>query len=237
MTSYPDFKALQPSLVLTTSASDHSPLSLAIVPMSASRAVLDMESTSGCVVTLLKSSLDSDPELAGEFFMHCLKHLAAALSDPSHAHTGDSSHAHTGDSSHSHTGDSSHTHTGDALSSPLLLECESTIPLSCAEVTSRAAILHTTAALCEHMGDHVIHHSHLPSLLGACADIIACHAHALEAGQEVGLEVKREYEEEMMGGPVSLNIVFGLLSAVMAGVRKVSASIHTYIRTYVSAHA
>ena len=67
----------------------------------------------------------------------------------------------------------------------------------------------------------MIHHAHLPSLLGACADIITCHAHSLEAGREVRLEVK---EEVMMGGSVSLNIVFGLLSAVMAGARKVSAS-------------
>lgn len=239
MAPAPDFKALQPSLALTCTSgysspspapsppSSHSPPTLTIVLMSDSQAVLGMESTSRCVIMLLKSVLDSDPGLVGEFFIHCLKHLVAALSSPGHAH---SSHAHTGASSHAHTGTSSHTHTGDVSLSSLLLECENTLPMSRAEVTNRAAILHTTAALCEHMGDHVIHHAHLPSLLEACADIITCHAHILGEGQEeVRLEVKREYDEEMMGGPVSLNIVFGLLSAVMAGARKVSGSVYMYV--------
>ena len=171
---------------------------------------------------LLQTGLNSEG-LIGEFFVKCLSHFNSMV-------TGGPSTGSTG--VHGSTDSCSNTHGLDHApvsppSSSALLACEATLPASSAEVCNGAALLHTIAALCEHMSDSVLSQSHLPSLLAACGDTLACHAKALEGERGEG-EVRfssREpaaFEERVVGGAVSLNIVFGLLSAVLAGARKVS---------------
>ena len=163
-----------------------------------------MGRTSQCIIALLKSGLNSEG-LIGGFSIECLKRLHATLVNDRVAEPSFSS----------------------SSSSSVLLACEDVLPLTSSEVASGASLLHITAALCEHTSAELLSQCHLPSLLSACGDIVEYHAHVLERENVQGvirltLKERATYEEMVMGGAISLNIVLGLLSAVMAGARKVS---------------
>lgn len=175
--------------------------SLKVMRMSDEQAVDGMERTSQCITTLLKSGLNSEG-LIGSFFVECLNHL--------------------------HTIISNHSDTDTAMlepsSSSALLACEDVLPLTSGEVVRGSPLLHTTATLCNDASDEVLSQCCLPSLLAACGAIVNCHAQVLDRRDEVRVALREmpAYGETVMGGALSLNIVLGLLSAVMLGVRKVS---------------
>lgn len=239
------FKSLCPRLRIA--GGDPLP-GLKVVGLSDAQAVDSMEHTSQCVVTLLKSGLNSEG-LIGGFFIECLNHLNTTISSQSDTNSGldhdRGSYSDTNSGLDHNKGSQSDTnsrldhdgldhnkgsqsdtisildHGSAASSSSVLLACEDNLPLTSGEVSSSASLLHITAALCEYLGQEVIAQSHLPSLLAACGGIVECHAQVLQrADSGIRLTVKREesvYEEMVMGGPLSLSIVLGLLSAVMAG--------------------
>ena len=166
-----------------------------------------MGRTSQCIIALLKSGLNSEG-LIGGFSIECLKRLHATLVNDRVAQATEPS-------------------SSSSSSSSVLLACEAVLPLTSSEVASGASLLHITAALCEHTSAELLSQCHLPSLLSACGDIVEYHAHVLERENVQGvirltLKERTTYEEMVMGGAISLNIVLGLLSAVMAGARKVS---------------
>ena len=165
-----------------------------------------MELNGQYVIKLLQTVLNVEESILGTFFMRCLNHLADILSAKDL---------------------SQGVHHTETDSSSVLLECEPLLPLSSHERISHTSALYVTAALCEHLSAEVISQVHLPSLLSACGQILTHHCKVLqgrEGGRREGLLLtpcRSTYEEEVVGGTVSLSLVFGLLSAVMAGAREV----------------
>lgn len=197
------FKSLHPHLHIA--GGDPLP-GLRVVRVSDAQAVDGMEHTSQCLITLLKAGLNSEG-LIGGFFIKCLNHLNTTISNRG-----------------TQPDIISGANIAARSSSSLLLACEDA--LTSGEVSSGASLLHTAAALCEFLGQEVIAQSDRPSLLIACRRIVDCHAQVLErGGSGVRLTARREepaYEEVVVGGALSLSIVLGLLSAVMAGAGTVS---------------
>lgn len=198
------FKSLHPHLHIA--CGDPLP-SLKVVHTSDEQAVDGMERTGQCIITLLKSGLNSEG-LIGIFFVECLHHLHTTISD-------------------SRDTDKPILAPSSSPSSSVLLACEDVLPLTSGEVARGSTLLHTTATLCKYASDEVLSQCHLPSLLAACGAIVNCHAQILErrdgrGGIRVALMEMPAYGETVMGGSLSLSIVLGLLSAVMLGVRKVS---------------
>jgi hypothetical protein len=168
-----------------------------------------METTCQHLIHLLQSDWKSNG-LVGEFFTECLKHLSVILSRDAMSNTGSDVVPGSG---------------GQSTSS-VLLECENNMPLSSFEVERGVGVIYTIATLCEQLNEKVLSEAHLPSLLGACRDILTCHTSYL-ANQGSNIKVsgtaEPTYGEMMVGGSVSLSIVFGLLSAIIADVSNVSA--------------
>lgn len=213
------FKTMDPSVSLLYSGQpptlhiEHSRTRSSDSQDHASLPLAAMESTSQHVVKLLESDVGSE-SVTGAFFVECLSHLAAVLPHNSNKRKYD-----TGSTNASEATVSS------CESSSALLDCEHLMPMTISEMTDRTSTLYITAALCEHMGAKVISQVHLPSLLTACGGVLSQHAGVLEErGRRVELSVQHQsdYGEEMVGGTVSLTLVFGLLSAIMSGAREVS---------------
>lgn len=159
-----------------------------------------MEDNSNYAIKVLRSDLNTEG-ITGEFFIKCLKHLAVILSRD-----------------RENLEDS-------RPSNSALLECEEVMPLSLSEIIKDSSALHVTAALCESLSDGVLGEAPLPSLLESCGDILASHARVLDRHHgNVSISVVQEcpYEERIVGGLVSLNIVIGLMSAVLVGTKQVS---------------
>lgn len=175
-----------------------------------------VERTVEHIMQLLQSVLQTEG-LVGTFFTECFNHLADAIAVDSKI---DLSTQKTAANNSERGDDNSH------QSSSVLLDCERLLPPSSSEVAGRTSALYVTAALCEHQGAKVIAQSPLPSLLTACGKILAGHARVMEERERArkekfSLTEERGYDEAVLGGHVTLSLVFGLLSAVMAGARKV----------------
>ncbi len=160
---------------------------------------------------LLQSDINSTGGLIGSFFVKCLNHLATVLA---------------GNLKSSHSESSKMGKSSEAASSALL-ECEEALPLTSSEVQRETLVLYVTAALCEQLIEKVMEESPLPALAGACGAILGCHASCLEARERGNVRVSSgaeclSYGEVMMGGSLSISIVFGLVPAVLAGPRKVN---------------
>lgn len=190
------------------------------------------------MIRLLQTDLNSDG-VAGTFFTECLNHLAGLVSqNTKEGQKGDSNSDDQENAKARHysnlkdltlsKADDSKLSDNSQASSSVLLECEGLMPISLSELTDVASTLFITAALCEYMSEEVIEQAHLPSLLGACATILNSHARVLRAREEMGgVSVLQDDVggEELVGGSVSLNLVFGLLSAVLSGARRVSQEV------------
>lgn len=132
--------------------------------------------------------------------------------------------------------------TRPARSSSLLLECEElNRGLSHTQAYRTMLVLYVTAALCEHMTDDVLQSiSDVSLLLQTISTVVSCHAHfvSLEKASRVGVDRSSRGSggqafllttggavadlEVLPGGSITLSIVFGLLSAILGGDRKVS---------------
>lgn len=228
-TMSPDhFKGLPPYLHI--SSGDPLP-SLRVVETSNEETVEVMGRTSQSVITLLKSGLNSEA-IIGTFFIECLQYLRTTLSNTRVPPAADPSSSQAELSSSS----SSQAEPSSSSSSSVLLACEDVLPLTSNEVASNASLLHITAAICEYASTELLSQCNLPSLLSACGAIVECHAHVLERESARGvirltLKETSTYEEMVMGGAISLNIVLGLLSAIMAGAREVSSCVLPSIQT------
>ena len=164
-----------------------------------------METMCEHVVHLLQSDFNSTG-LIGDFFIKCLNHLAVVLG--------------SGLKPHPEAGLG--TSEGQSTSSSALLECEGVMPLSSSEVERGITVLSVTSALCEHMSERVLAEAPLPSLVAACKAVLNCHARCLEERGDVG-DIRLSgteccYGDMMMGGHISLDMVFRLLTTVLVKV-------------------
>ena len=202
------FKLLDESLFFSC-AGDHSKLAMT---QSAKAQEMDTIEASGhCVIKLLQTSLGSR-NIIGLFFNDCLMQLATILS---------------ADAKLDYLSDRSKSLDSCLPSSSALLECESAMPKSSSELLSDAGTLYITAALCENCSDVVLHESNVPSMLEACKTIIKCHATTVSRHgntSEVRLIPGQSSCVELTGGPVTLSICFGLVSAILGGAKTVSCN-------------
>ena len=166
-----------------------------------------MENVGHYVIKLLQSNFKSC-EIIGIFFMECMRCLELII---------------IGSTKFEHNVELKSKLFDSSLNSSALLECEKNLPKSNSEILSNTAVLYTIASLCEHLCEEVLHHVHLPSLLETCKTILKCHAKVLDDGCTKTLVLsERLYEDEFLCGPTTLNIVFGMLSAILSGAREVS---------------
>lgn len=223
------FKSLAPPLHV--SGDDPLP-TLHVTALSGAQTLDAMELASQGVVKLLQSRLNSGT-LVGDFFIECLKHLNVVIS--SNGISEQDENTRKGTTITDDVGTLPGTNPGfylpltlspQASSSSVLLACEAALPMSSSELSSGTSLLHCVAALCECLSGELLSQCHLPSLLAACGAIMARHAAVLErVSGGVTLSIAGGgpvYEEEVLGGSISLSTVLGLVSAVMAGARKVS---------------
>lgn len=198
------FRTLNSDLMLSSTGS---PSKLTIAHKSESEELDLMESIGQHVIQLLQSDLNSDG-LVGSFFIECLNHLASILCQDAKVDKQVSSESNLSPSS---------------VSSSALLECENNMPRSDSEVIHVASTLYITAALCEHMSEQVIKEMDLPSFLETCRIIMRCHAKFLDStsGRGVVQILESADAKEIIGGPVTLNIVLGMLSAILGENREV----------------
>ena len=189
-----------------------------------------MESVANCVIHLVETDLKFNG-LPGLFFTECLQHIAVVLcraTGHSASDTSLSSKVKRERSIQSNQMD----HKSDDSSSTLLeLEQVLEVPVH-TEAYSNALVLYLTAALCEHMGDTVLQQSQLHDLIEVMSVIVNCHA------QFVSEEPSRTTDillvaagpdlEILLGGSVTLSIVFGLLSAILGGAREVQLLLLNY---------
>ena len=169
----------------------------------------------GCgVVTLLTSELKQDG-LVGSFFLLCLRHLSSILAQQTRT-------PERQESSVSPTERRETAPTSSSTASTLLV-CEARLPPSLAEAFSNSLVLYITAALCEEHSSTVIEQVCLPDLLTCLASLVASHARYCEGMGKVVL--RRDSPDEVLGGPITLSVAFGLLSALLSGAVQVCACV------------
>ena len=179
-----------------------------------------MESVANCIVTLVESDLNSD-QIPGLFFTECLQHIAVVLCKSAGHDASYTSLTGRTDGSQKH-----HTHDG---SNSTLLELEQVLEVPThTEAYSHTLVLYLIAALCERMSNEVLQQSQLHNLIEVISVIVNCHARFIsEPGQNSDklLVATEPNLEKLLGGSITLSIVFGLLSAILGGAREVKIPI------------
>ena len=116
--------------------------------------------------------------------------------------------------------------------SSILLECESKLPPSCSEAYSNSLVLYITASICESLSSSLLEQTELPDLLSTLFVVISCHAHCVTRSEKRttkadSMLVNEESQlDEILGGPITLSIAFGLLSAIMGGAIEVGVAMY-----------
>lgn len=204
------FKTLHPTLALNI-INDAQELSLVYQNKAHSLGVDEMERIGNCVLEILKTNVS---DVVGVFFLQCLDHIAEELyketnytmpnvlipqSTPASVST-------------------------NKKSSTVLLECEQNLGV---ESYNNTLVLYIIAALCEHMSNDVLNGADLRSLLLTISTIVGCHSHYFTQSskkQEKMFQITGPSLESLLGGPITLSISFGLLSAILGGAREVSSN-------------
>ncbi len=194
------FLTLDPRLVFSCTGN---PPTLSITSTSDLPKLSTMESIGQHIVRLLHLDLNSE-EIVGKFFIKCIDYLAVILGESMRSKK-------NSDSKLKDSGNSS----------SVLLECERALPKSSSELISETTTLYVAASLCEHMSECILKQSHFPSLLEACRTIIACHARIVDERERILTSEPLPREERILGGPVTLNIAFGILSAILSEAKEV----------------
>ena len=155
-----------------------------------------MESLCNLVIDLLQTTLHSRA-LVGQFFGKCIQFLASVLSKDVKL-------------------DDITQKELSSDSSSVLLECEQALPKSKTEVLNDAGILYITAALIENLIEVVLQDVNIPTLLESCRTVLECHAKAMSKTKGVQLIPGEPVGVDITGGPVSLSMCCGLVSAMMS---------------------
>ena len=179
-----------------------------------------MESVANSVISLVETDLKYNC-IPGLFFTECLQHIAVVLCRS----TGHSA-SNTSLSSKVKKERNIQMHQKSDDSSSTLLELEQVLEVPVhTEAYSNALVLYLIAALCEHMGDTVLQQSQLHDLIEVMSVIVNCHAQFVseEPSQkpDILLVTAGPDLEKLLGGSITLSMVFGLLSAILGGARQV----------------
>ena len=220
------FKGVEPALAL--SCDEHSGLVVERLTEGEEfkmYSVERMESAATCILDLLKSGLESG-NIPGILFIECLLHVAVVLCrtigyDASATAVG----ARVKEMTEAHLGSKRQEVTRDTNSD--LLECElNPIAPSRREAYGNASVLYLMAALCEQMSREVLEQVELRKLLEMMSVVVSCHARFVSKGRSSSLLLVAGPDlEELLGGPITLSVVFGLLSAILSGAREVCLSV------------
>ena len=190
-----------------------------------------MESVANCVVTLVESDLKSD-QILGLFFTECLQHIAEVLCKSAGYNASD-----TPFSSKIEGAQLSPKHQTHDSSNSTLLELEQVLEVPThTEAYSHALVLYITAALCERMSNEVFQQSQLQQLIGVMSVIINCHARFISEPCQKSDKLLVAAEpnlDKLLGGSITLSIVFGLLSAILGGAREVKYPYRLYTRVLI----
>ena len=182
-----------------------------------------MESIGQGIMVLLKSDLRLNG-LAGQFFIECLIFIAAILcQDVGYQPDEPSVRAEIEKSLFPQTMKKS----SDANPALLLVEQNMNRPTR-RDAFYRSLVLYLVASLSENMTSDILDQADLSHLLGIISAIIECHVqltlvkqHSHTASLDYRLLLAQPDLDCMLGGPITLSVALGYLSAVVGGARKV----------------
>ena len=182
-----------------------------------------MESVGKAILELVGTELKSS-RLLGQFFIECLTYVVAILCQDVNYQTELPS-----VQKEMKQLTSMRTAKTSKSASPALLAIERRMR----EPTQREAFQHSlalylTAAFSENMTSEVLAQADMVQLLQVLAVVIECHAHLVTRKQysrtsssPLNLLVVKPDLSEMLGGPITLSIALGYLSAILGGARQV----------------
>ncbi len=185
-----------------------------------------MEDIAGCLLEILRTELKSS-DVPSLLFMECLQHIAAVLCRATgYDAAGTSIGIRLVEERERKAAAKKPTSKGS--SSSALLELEEDLELQTSSGSfANALILYLAASLCEKMSGEVMERVELPGVLEVISVIVNCHARFASEPQQPQdycktPQVAQSDLGRLLGGPTTLSIVFGLLSAILGGARKVS---------------
>ena len=183
-----------------------------------------MENMGHAILELTGTELKSS-RLLGPFFLECVSHVAAVLCldidyQPQLASVQEEM------KQISQVGVKSTKPSG--TTSSLLLDIEKRmVEPTPAETYQRSLALYIIAAISESMTSEVLEQADIAKLLSVLSVVIECHAHLVTrksdacSSSPVDLLMTQPDLDRMLGGPITLSIALGYLSAVLAGTRQV----------------
>lgn len=188
-----------------------------------SKNVEEMEKVGSGLVALLNVEL-REVKIVGRFFVACLEYLTAIILQQ----TNNTSCAGVKECAPKtvSSDQSNDLHTLPRTNSALL-DCEVVLPPSHTESYYSSLVLFVTASICEDLSSTLLQEVSLPDLLASITSLVLCHAsYCKDRDIKDCLKVLANEDIEILGGPITLSIVFGLLSAVLSGA--VEVRIHDY---------
>ena len=180
-----------------------------------------MESVANCIMDLLKSDLKSS-NITGSVFTECLLHVAVVLCNATGYNASATAVAgRVKEMAEARVGLKRPEATGETNSD--LLECEwSSSAAGQSEAYGNAVVLYLMAALCEQLSSEVLLQVELHRLMEAMSVVVGCHARFVSEEKSSGLLLMPMPDlDKLLGGPITLSVVFGLLSAILGGAREV----------------
>ena len=179
----------------------------------------EMERMGTGIVALLNSELKQE-NVIGAFFLLCLQHLTSII-----LHQTGYTCSFREPVSHSDQ------QLDDVLApskrSSALLDCEAKLPLSQTEAYTSSLVLYIAASICEELSSTLLQQVSLPDLLSSIGALVSCHANFCKVKNDKDrVKVVASKEHEILGGSITLGIVFGLLSAILSGIVAVSAMLY-----------
>ncbi len=183
----------------------------------------EMERMGTGIVALLNSELNKE-NVIGAFFLLCLQHLTSIILHQT-GYTCTFREDALKPVSHSDQ------QLDDVLApserSSALLDCEAKLPLSQTEAYTSSLVLYIAASICEELSSTLLQQVSLPDLLSSIGALVSCHANFCKVkNNKDHVTVVASKEHEILGGSITLGIVFGLLSAILSGIVAVSAMLY-----------
>lgn len=185
-----------------------------------------MESLGQAILELVGTEIKSR-QLLGQFFVECLTCIAATLC------LGMDYQTHLPSVQREMTQMKTTRKQSDGASSVLLDVEQRMAKPSPTEAFHHSLWLYLTAALSENKTSEVLEQTDTSQLLNVLSVVVECHAHLVARKQDnsssssppPNLLVIQPDLDQMLGGPITLSIALGYLSALLGGARQVCISI------------
>ena len=183
-----------------------------------------MESVGQAVLKLVRTELKSCRQLLGQFFIECLTCVVAILCLDINYQT---KQLPSVQKEMERILSAQTTKTSDGASSVLLDIEEKLNEPTQAEAFQRSLALYLTAALSENATSEVLEQADTAQLLSLLSVIVECHACVVMRQNDITttspsspLNFQPDLDQ-MLGGPITLSIALGYLSAVLSGAKQV----------------